>query len=147
MDNDYNPLKTVRKRVLLAPGYYTAVFSELITKKGKDKEGKEVDKIIFIFECEGKGGTGKVFKYVYPGTNANSKFVQTLRQLAPDLYKDELEGDADGLWDFAKGLIGRSYKAFVSQNEGWNNIESLMPLVIEEEEAAAPPPVQDDIPF
>jgi hypothetical protein len=148
MDN-VNPLKTVRRRTLLPAGYYTARLVDILNKKGKDKEGKEVDKIAFKFSIEGKQGSGDVFRYFYPSLDPNSKLIQFVRALNPEAFTDDVIGDPDAIWVLLKTLLGSQYKAFVSVNGEWNNLENLMPLgePAPRDNLATVAPITDDIPF
>lgn len=162
---DYNPFANRKKTEyeLVPTGYYQGTLLEVNTKKGKNKEGEEVDKIQFVFGIEANGKPARVFKTVYPGIKSTSQFAMTVRSIAPESFSDDLLTDDNAIWAYTKSLVGRSVQFYVGTDPTgkWNNIDAIAPVMAakapQAPKAAAPRvqeqttlPVQtedDDIPF
>lgn len=162
---DYNPFtnKKQKEYELVPRGQYQGELLEVKTKKGKNKDGEECDKIQFTFGIEVDGKPARVFKTCYPARKLTSQFILTLRSIAPDSFDESLVNDDTALWQFTKDLVGRHVLMYVTINGQWNNIESMSAVFNTVPKAAAPkaavvapveqedlfavkPPV-DDIPF
>lgn len=140
---------------LLPAGYYHATLTEIKGKKGKDRDGKEVDKVQFTFEAEAAGTHRKVFSSCYCGTKENSRFVMTIRAIDPAAFNPAVLEDPVALWDYAQSLIGHQVQIYVTIKDKWNNIDTIVPVI--ESQAAVVQPVQsapvqttlanDEVPF
>lgn len=146
---DYNPFKNLKKAEypLIPRGQYAGELADVVICKGKDRDGKEVDKIRFVFIIDVGGKPQKVFKTVYPGRKTTGQFIMTLRSVAPDLWDERYIEDDDQLWEFTKSLIGRHVMLYVTINDKWNNIEAIAPVLQPQTATVQEAPVQDDIPF
>lgn len=160
---DYNPFANRKKTEyeLVPTGYYQGELLEVNSKKGKNKEGEEVDKIQFVFGIDVAGKPARVFKTVYPGIKSTSQFAMTVRAIAPDSFRDELLTDDAAIWEYTKSLVGRSVQFYVNVDPTgkWNNIDAIAPVMTVKvpqapKKASAPAQVaapiqsaEDDIPF
>lgn len=119
--------RTRRERKLIEAGIYQGTLSDIKTVQVTDKATQEKKtKIIFTFDLP--EAQSEVSQFFNPSLADTSFIVKFLKTLAGPAFTPEIQADGEKMWAFIQGLKGQLFNVVVTQSNGYNNVQSAMPV-------------------
>ncbi|MEY4700292.1 MAG: hypothetical protein RL326_479 [Pseudomonadota bacterium] len=145
MDNPFNGVSRSRKeRKLIDAGIYHAVLSDVKTVQVTDKKTQEKKtKILFVYAIPGE--ETELTAFFNPSLADTSWIVKYLKASCGNSFTPEIQGSSDKMWAFIRGLVGKEWNLVVTQSNGYNNVQSAVP--VKEKKAPAPVGPAQDVTF
>lgn len=127
---EQNPFKGLnrskRERVVIPAGIYTAQLSSVKTVKVTDKKtGEKRDKLLFAFQVPDQG---EVCAFFWPSHADTSHLCKFLKIIGGGGFTPAIQADAEKMWQFIQELTFKDYQIVVTLSNGWNNIETALPV-------------------
>jgi hypothetical protein len=119
--------RTRRERKLIDAGIYEGTLADIKTVQVTDKATQEKKiKIIFVFALP--EADTEISQFFNPSLADTSHIVKFLKTLGGASFTPEIQGSADKMWSFCQGLRGQQFNVVVTQSNGYNNVQSAMPV-------------------
>ena len=130
MATEQNPFKGInrarKERIVIPAGIYTAHLSSVKTVKVTDKKtGEKRDKLLFSFQVPEKG---EVCAFFWPSHADTSHLIKFLKTVGGGSLTPAIQADPDKMWQFVQDLCWKDYQIVVTLTNGWNNIETALPV-------------------
>lgn len=153
MDNPFSGItRTKRERKTIPASIYPGTLVQVKPIEVTDKKTNEkVTKIIFTFSIPSQDA--EVSQFFRPSLNDNSHIIKFLKATCGDALTPDIQSSSEKLWILVQSLVGKDYNLVVTLTNGFNNVQTAMPVV-------PPTPLQtqapsedvtfafsDDIPF
>lgn len=114
------------ERKLIDRGIYESELSSVKSVQVTDKKTQEKrTKVVFTFKLD---SGSEVSQFFSPSMSDLSHLVKFLKTIGGDGFTPEIQNNADSLWQYCKGLEGQRFQIVVTVNNGYNNIDSAMPM-------------------
>ncbi len=146
MDNPFNGVSRSRKeRKVIDAGIYQGTLAEVKTVQVTDKKTQEKKtKILFVYQVPAE--EAELTAFFNPSLADTSWIVKFLKASCGSSFTPEIQGSADKMWSFVQGLVGKDWTLVVTESNGYNNVQSALP--VKEKKAPAPlPQPTEDVPF
>jgi hypothetical protein len=119
--------RTRKERKLIDAGIYRGTLTEVKSLQVTDKKTQEKKtKVLFSFYVAEVDT--EVVQFFNPSLADTSFIVKFLKTLAGAAFTPEIQGSADKMWAFVKALEGADFNLVVTLTNGYNNVQSAMPI-------------------
>jgi hypothetical protein len=144
MENPFNGMtrnRTERKQIDagIYQGTLVAVKSIQVTDK---KTNEKKTKIIFSYYIPSEDT--EVAAFFNPSLADSSWIVKFLKAGLGSAFPSDAQASGDKMWAFVQSLVNKDYNLVVTLNNGYNNVQSAMPIKEKKPLASAP---TEDITF
>lgn len=145
MDNPFNGVSRSRKeRKVIDAGIYHGVLTDVKTVQVTDKKTQEKKtKILFVYGIPSE--ETELTAFFNPSLADTSWIVKFLKASCGSSFTPEIQGSSEKMWAFVRGLVGKEWNLVVTQANGYNNVQSAVPM--KEKKAPTPPPPTEDVTF
>ena len=145
MENPFSGVNRSRKeRKLIDAGIYVGALLEAKSVQVTDKKTQEKKtKVILSYYIPDEDA--EIAAFFNPSINEASFIVKFLKAGMGSAFTAEAQSSGDAIWAFIQSLVGKDYNLVVTQTNGWNNVQSAIPLKGKKAVAQAPllAPVED----
>jgi hypothetical protein len=128
MENPFNGMTRNRtERKVIDAGIYQGTLVTVKSIQVTDKKSNEKKtKIIFSYYIASEDA--EVAAFFNPSLADSSWIVKFLKAGFGSAFPAEAQSSGDKMWAFVQSLINKDYNLVVTQNNGYNNVQSAMPL-------------------
>lgn len=150
MENPFSGVSRHRKeRKVIDPGIYVGTLLDVKSVQVTDKKTQEKKtKVILSYYIPSEDA--EIPAFFNPSINEASFIVKFLKASMGSAFTAEAQSSGDAIWAFIQSLVGKDYHLVVTQSDGWNNVQSAIPIKGKLPPAPAPAPAlapQEDLTF
>jgi hypothetical protein len=140
--------RTRRERKVVPAGIYQGVLIDVKTVQVKDKENPEAKKTKLLFAFHIDSHDVEVAQLFNISMADTSMLVKFLKSTFGDAFTPDIQASEERMWKFVQGLKGTDYNLVITFANGWNNIQTALPITKQVTKDEEPPAFPDDqIPF